>query len=208
MELSIILSFLAASILLTVAPGPDNLFVIAQSMSYGFRAGFITSLGLCTGLIGHTLIASLGLSAILYQSTVIFTAIKSVGAIYLLYLAWESYKQGKSAVSGKIANVKSLSLFSLYKRGILMNLLNPKVSLFFLAFLPQFVSTNSGHVQLDMFVLGLIFIVQALVLFSLFSALAGKIKILFQSKKTVSAIHYGKSILFAVLGGKLLFTKI
>lgn len=89
-----------------------------------------------------------------------------------------------------------------------MNLLNPKVSLFFLAFLPQFVSTNSVHVQLDMFVLGLIFIVQALVLFSLFSALAGKIKILFQSKKTVSAIHYGKSILFAVLGGKLLFTKI
>lgn len=207
MELSLILSFLTASVLLTIAPGPDNLFVIAQSMSYGFRAGFSTALGLCTGLIGHTLFASFGLSALLYQSAFIFTIIKYIGAVYLLYLAWESFKEGKSVVSGNMAKMEKRSLFSLYKRGIWMNLLNPKVSLFFLAFLPQFVSPNSGHAQLEMFVLGLIFIGQALLLFALFSAFAGKLKRLFQSKKAASIIHFSKGALFTALGGKLLFSK-
>ncbi|WP_044747082.1 LysE family translocator [Bacillus alveayuensis] len=205
MDLSMILTFLGASILLTVAPGPDNLFVISQSMAYGFRAGFVTSLGLCTGLVGHTAFAAFGISAILYQSSLLFQIIKIIGAVYLLYLAWGAFQEGKKS-HAVVQAVHRYSCQSLYKKGIYMNLLNPKVSLFFLAFLPQFISPNSSSYQLEMLFLGLLFILQAILIFTLFSALSGKIRnIFFRSPKTISIVHYSKAFLFAVISGRLLW---
>lgn len=207
MDASILLAFLGASVLLTLAPGPDNLFVISQSMSYGFRAGFSTSLGLCTGLIAHTTFAALGLSAVLYQSSLLFQIIKIIGAVYLIYLAYQAFKEGKQASTEEI-HVRKQSYQSLYKKGIMMNLLNPKVSLFFLAFLPQFVSPASTTMKLDMFLFGIIFIIQAIVLFTLFSALASKIRtFLNRSPIILPMIHYGKGALFALVGVNLLFSE-
>ncbi|WP_243292319.1 LysE family translocator [Bacillus sp. FJAT-47783] len=207
MDGSILLAFLGASILLTLAPGPDNLFVISQSMSYGFRAGFSTSLGLCTGLIAHTTFAALGLSAVLYQSSLLFQIIKILGAIYLIYLAYQAFKEGKQTRTDEL-HVQKQSYRSLYKKGILMNIFNPKVSLFFLAFLPQFVSPTSATMKLDMFLFGIIFIIQAILLFTLFSALSSKIRTLLnRSPFLLPMIHYGKGVLFAVVGMNLLFSE-
>ncbi|WP_019119086.1 LysE family translocator [Brevibacillus massiliensis] len=171
MELSTVLSFIGVSMLLTLSPGPDNLFVVAQSVSYGRRAGLATALGLCTGITVHTMAAGLGLSAILYQSNLAFQIVKYAGAVYLLYLAWQALREGPLTAK----KVDKLSLPALYRRGILMNVLNPKVSLFFLALLPQFVSPHQGSAALQMIELGLIFMAQAILLFSLLALFAGSV---------------------------------
>jgi threonine/homoserine/homoserine lactone efflux protein len=117
------------------------MFVFAQSVAHGKKAGIATGLGLCTGLIAHTLAAAIGVSAILYQSSLAFTLIKIAGAIYLLYLAVQAFRENAQPEQQK---VKPYTLKALYRKGIFMNILNPKVSIFFLAFLPQFVDVQSG----------------------------------------------------------------
>ena len=132
MDLLSILSFLGIAIVLTLMPGPDNLFVLAQSISNGKNAGISTALGLCTGLIIHITAATIGITAIIYQSALAFHLVKYAGAAYLLFLAYKSFREKNSSFDLK--NESSLNYKSLYKKGIIMNLLNPKVSLFFLAF--------------------------------------------------------------------------
>lgn len=142
MELLTILSFLGAAIILTLAPGPDNLFVLAQSIAKGKNAGIFTTFGLSTGLLVHIAAATLGISAIIYHSTFAFTVIKYAGAAYLLYLAYKSFVEKDGHLNLKAED--SLDHSSLYKKGIIMNLLNPKVSLFFLAFFHNLLTTNMG----------------------------------------------------------------
>lgn len=202
MELANILYFLMASVTLTLLPGPDLLFVITQSVSQGKRDGIAVSLGLCSGLIVHTFAAAVGISALLYHSAVAFQLLKYAGAAYLLYLAWMSLKEtGRSGLS---ATEPKRSFFSLYKRGILMNVLNPKVSIFFLAFLPQFISPAVGKIPLQMITLGGLFFVQALLIFSLvsvFSGMAGE-KLLKKSMGSKS-ISFVKAAVYALLGVRL-----
>ncbi len=157
-----LLYFIAASAALTLLPGPDIIFVLTQSISSGKGAGIATACGLCTGLMFHTTAAALGVSAIIYKSALAFTLVKYAGAVYLLYLAFQAIREGDSFISSMSAKEYGTSV--LYKRGIFMNLLNPKVSLFFLAFLPQFVNTGAGNVPLQMIFLGFIFLVQALLI--------------------------------------------
>ena len=125
-----LLYFLAASVALTLLPGPDIVFVLTQSISKGKLAGIATASGLCTGLLFHTIAAALGGSAIIYRSALAFTALKYVGAVYLLYLAYKALKEGGELINADAVKDTNASLF--YKRGIFMNVLNPKVSLFFL----------------------------------------------------------------------------
>jgi threonine/homoserine/homoserine lactone efflux protein len=168
-----ILPFIIASALLSIAPGPDNIFVLTQSALYGKKSGVLITFGLCTGLIIHTTAVALGVAVIFQTSAVAFTLLKAVGAGYLLYLAWQAFTASAEKVQGKA--LPFLSDAALYRRGIIMNITNPKVSIFFLAFLPQFTSVDNGALAPQIFLLGALFISIALVIFSLIAVLAGRL---------------------------------
>ncbi|WP_027954638.1 LysE family translocator [Halobacillus kuroshimensis] len=174
MEVSVVLSFIGISLLLTLSPGPDILFVLAQSLAQHAKAGIVTSLGLCTGLVVHVSAAALGVSAVIYQSAAAFEVVKYAGAAYLLFLAFQSFRGGAPANGAAQGTTEKYQ--KLYRKGILMNLLNPKVSLFFLALLPPFADPSRGSVSLQMLLLGLIFITQAFLVFFLVSVLSEKIQ--------------------------------
>jgi threonine/homoserine/homoserine lactone efflux protein len=127
---------------------------------------------MCSGISVHTTAAAFGISAVFYSSVVAFNLVKYAGAAYLLYLAWKTLRE-RSAIRLALADDRSAS--ALFKRGFIMNVLNPKVAMFFLAFLPQFVTPNSPHFALQMLLLGCIFMVQAVVIFSLIGYFAGSI---------------------------------
>lgn len=206
MELSTVLAFLGASIILTLMPGPDNLFVLAQSITQDKKAGIVTSFGLCTGLLVHIGAAVLGISAIIYQSTVIFSIVKFAGAAYLLYLAWQSFRAKGDPFTLDQRNAQAY--VALYRKGILMNILNPKVSLFFLALLPQFVNPSNGHVALQMLILGIIFLIQALFLFSLFSIFAGKVRKVIIGKPAIAKrLNMVQGVIFTFIGIKIALSK-
>jgi len=163
--------FVIASALLSIAPGPDNIFVLTQSALYGKKSGVLVTLGLCTGLIFHTTAVAFGVAAIFHTSIVAFTVLKVIGALYLAYLAWQALLASSSSLQSRGSNLRSSG--ALYRRGIVMNITNPKVSIFFLAFLPQFVSPDHGHLVSQIFLLGGVFICVALVIFGAIAVLAG-----------------------------------
>ncbi len=205
-SLDTLLLFITASTLLALAPGPDNLFVLTQSMSKGAKPGIFVTLGLCTGLIVHTTAVALGVAAIFQTSQLAFDILKYIGASYLLYLAYLSFKH--SSPRHLKANKKELSYAKLYKRGIFMNITNPKVSIFFLAFLPQFADPKNGDFTLQIFLLGFIFILCALVVFSSISLLASKIGSWFNKTKNGEAIlNKIAGTVFGLLALKLAFTQ-
>ncbi len=168
---TVLLAFFTTSLILALSPGPDNLFVMAQSARTGRIAGLFVTLGLATGLIGHTVAVAFGLAAIIRVSTLAFTALKFSGAAYLLYLAWQAFRAEAATV--KKEDVQAFSRGNLYRRGIVMNITNPKVSLFFLAFLPQFADPRRGSMMLQFFQLGGIFIMATIFVFGLISFIAG-----------------------------------
>ncbi|MET3193967.1 LysE family translocator [Bacillus sp. OAE603] len=204
MDLTIYLSFIGVSLLLIIAPGPDNIFVMAQSISYGKKEGIATAFGLCSGVTIHTLAASIGLSAILYQSNIAFSILKYLGAFYLLYLAYQAFRSSNEV--GEFAKPKKQTLPALYRRGFLMNVLNPKVSLFFLAFLPQFIEKNGISVPLQMIVLGLTFMILTLIVFSIIAIFAGSLgEKLLQNEKSSRIINLSQGAIFTGIGLKLFF---
>ncbi|KAF0219632.1 MAG: lysine exporter protein [Geobacteraceae bacterium] len=172
MTASTLLYFLGASVALTIAPGPDNIFVMTQGIARGRKPAIVTALGMCSGISVHTTAAAFGISAVFYSSVVAFNIVKYAGAAYLLYLAYRTLKE-RSAIKLSIADDRAAS--ALFKRGFIMNVLNPKVAMFFLAFLPQFVTPAPGFFPLQMLLLGLIFMVQAVVIFSLIGYFSGSI---------------------------------
>lgn len=171
MPIDSMLTFIIATTLLSLAPGPDNVFVLTQSALFGKRSGVLVTLGLSTGLIVHTTAVAFGVAAVFQTSVIAFTALKIVGAIYLLYLAWQTFR----ASANQLATPKSSlrSGWALYRRGIIMNITNPKVSIFFLAFLPQFASPTQGPLAPQIFILGGVFIIVSFVIFSAIAVLAG-----------------------------------
>ncbi len=167
----VLLAFFSSSALLALSPGPDNLFVMAQSAQNGRMAGLFVTLGLATGLIGHTVAVAFGLAAIVHASVIAFAVLKALGAAYLLYLAWQALRAADSI--GDQEPLPTLPRGSLYRRGIVMNLTNPKVSFFFLAFLPQFADPRHGSMTVQFFLLGAVFIMATLLVFGVISVLAG-----------------------------------
>lgn len=166
-----LLAVFAASLLLALTPGPDNLFVLTQAAVHGRAAGLLVTLGLCTGLFAHTAAVALGVAALLAASPVAFTVLKTVGAAYLLWLAWGAFRAGASTVAGD--GSRALRPGQLYRRGIVMNVTNPKVSLFFLAFLPQFADPEHGPVAPQLVVFGGAFLVATLLVFGGVAVAAG-----------------------------------
>lgn len=168
----VLLLFFTTSLLLGLTPGPDNLFVLSQSLVFGARAGLLVVLGLCTGLIFHTLLVTLGVAAMIAASEQLLDLVKVAGALYLLYLAVLSWQDTGQSESCK--KQLGLTSFQLYRRGIFMNATNPKVGLFFLAFLPQFINESYGAVTQQVMTLGLLFILSTVIVFGSIALLAGR----------------------------------
>ncbi len=205
-EVDTVLLFLSSSLLLGLAPGPDNLFVMAQAAQRGAWAGVIVTLGLCSGLIVHTAAVALGLAALFMASAIAFTLLKFLGAAYLLFLAWQAFFSVVGARSSE--GGERLPAGQLYRRGIIMNLTNPKVSLFFLAFLPQFVDPTMGSVVLQIMLLGLLFILATILVFGAISLLAGGMgERLRRSGRSGRILNYLSGTLFAGLALKLVLTE-
>ena len=181
------MAFFVAALLLGIAPGPDNIFVLTQSALFGAGAGMVTTLGLVTGLCVHTTAVALGVAAIFQTSALAFTLLKTAGAGYLLWLAWLSFRAGASttkitqgeATETGAAGTGFPGYMTLYRRGIVMNVTNPKVSLFFLAFLPQFCDPARGSVAVQVLMLGALFMLATIVVFWTVAALGGRLAVWF-----------------------------
>ncbi len=174
MEINTFIYFLTASVLITLAPGPDNMYLLAKSLASGAKSGVALSGGLASGIVFHTGLVMLGAAALIKASPLAFMALKFVGAGYLLYLAWQAFHEQGDLELGQ--DIDALAYGALYRRGILMNVLNPKVLLFFLAFLPQFVDTGSEQMALHIALLGAVFALQAFIIFALIAICAGRVR--------------------------------
>lgn len=158
--------FLAAAMLVTLAPGPDNLMVLSLSLARGRKQGVVFALGCAAGCLNHTALAALGVGALIAASPVAFTALKIAGGLYLVWLGIQALRHAGSAQAAAAAAAEG-DCRKLFLRGLMANAINPKVVLFFLAFLPQFVDPARGDAPWQMAALGLIFAVQGALLFGL-----------------------------------------
>ena len=203
------IGFFGIAVLLALSPGPDNLFVITLSALRGVRAGLWVVLGLCSGLIVHTLAVAWGVAALFAASATAFTVLKLLGAAYLLYLAWGAWNAPASVVDDSGGpSVPDMTPMQAWLRGVIMNLTNPKVILFFLAFLPQFSNPARGSVAVQTFLLGLIFILAAGLTFSTLALLAGSIgRKLQRSASAQTWLDRSASVVFAGLALKLLVSQ-
>lgn len=168
-----ILAFFGAALILAFVPGPDNIFVLTNSAIRGRSAGLTVVLGLCTGLLVHTLAVALGVAALFQTSQVAFNILKYAGAIYLIYLAWMAFRAKPEAIDREVDGGKSFREY--YLRGVIMNVTNPKVSIFFLTLLPQFVNQDAGRVTLQMIALGGLFILATILAFGLIAISAATV---------------------------------
>jgi threonine/homoserine/homoserine lactone efflux protein len=201
-----IITFVSASLVLAFTPGPDNIFVLTQSALHGWREGIIVTLGLCAGLIVHTAAVALGAAVIFQQSDAAFTALKIAGTVYLLYLAYGAFRAGPAVL--KVEADRAQPYLKMFCRGIVMNVTNPKIAIFFLAFLPQFTDADQGSIERQIVTLGLLFIASAFVAFSCISILAGTIseRLLRSNRaqimlnKFAGAVFVGLSVKLAISG--------
>ena len=199
----VLLLFFVSSVALALAPGPDNIFVLTLSALRGRSAGILVTLGLCTGLIFHTAAVALGVAAIFKTSAIAFNALKIVGAAYLVYLAWMSFRAGASEIEENKED--KLTSRQLYFRGVVMNITNPKVAIFFLALLPQFADPARGPLTMQIVLLGLTFIVSALMVFSSIAWAAGFLGDWIQrSKRTQVIMNRVAGTVFAGLALRLI----
>ena len=183
LSLETIVAFVLASVVLSLVPGPDNIFVMTNSALKGWKAGFYITLGLCTGLIGHTILVAIGVSVIFQTSALAFNGLKIVGACYLVYLGWLSLKSKELTIDSNDAESVNRSY---YITGIVMNLTNPKVALFFLVFLPQFINPINGSVTIQIFILGFLFILSALFVFSSIAFLGSFLESYLKKSSTIN----------------------
>jgi len=169
-----ILAFLATALVLTATPGPDNLMVLSMGMSRGRKAGMAFGLGCALGCLSHTLLAVVGVSALVAASPLAFTALKMVGGAYLVWMGVQAWRHA-GAVRVDVAAGDGASLRQLFVKGLIANAINPKVVLFFLSFLPQFVVASQGRVEWQLGLLGLLFTAQAALLFGLLGYFSGSV---------------------------------
>jgi len=169
-----LLGFVAAALVLLLTPGPGVLYVVARSVEQGQRAGLVSVLGLSAGALVHVAAAAAGISAILLASATAFGAVKAVGAAYLIYLGLRTLFGRRSAASVEVP--ASRSLHRLFRDGVLISVLNPKIALFFLAFLPQFVDPRRAPVAQQILLLGLVYVSLALVTDGGYALLASRFR--------------------------------
>ncbi len=200
-----IAGFLAASVLLTITPGPDNMLVLGLGISRGRHEAVRTALGMTSGIFIHTLLAASGIATLLRHAPTLFTIIQYAGATYLLFCAWQMLRNKPLNKPGSDLTPSR----HLFRRGLIMNLLNPKVTLFFVAFLPQFIPRDVPFPFLIMSVFGLLFYVQATVLFTSLAWGAGAIgNLLVRHPRISGLLTYLTAAIFSVLALRLIITGI
>jgi threonine/homoserine/homoserine lactone efflux protein len=191
--------FLVASALLTIAPGPDIVYVLTRGVAQGPRAGVAAALGFATGCVFHTLLAALGIAALIRSSDVAFNVVRYAGAAYLAWIGIQALRHRAAFALQSAGDVRALGV--IYRQSVLGNMLNPKVTLFFLAFLPQFVNAPAGHVGLQMATLGAIFMVQTAVIFGAVALFSGYIGAWIRRKPAVGArLNVFAGLTFIALG--------
>jgi len=195
--------FILAGLLLNITPGVDLLYVLNKSISKGFNAGIVAALGISTGCLFHVFLVVLGLSALLEASPSAFLLIKYIGALYLLYLGLSMFFNSKNKTKEE-NDTSALNYKKIYYSGILINILNPKVALFFITFLPQFININASDKSMGLLILGLTFIAVGIIVSSIIVYMACKISNKFTYK--TSFVKYIKKLvgtLFIGFGIKL-----
>ncbi|SIQ38355.1 Threonine/homoserine/homoserine lactone efflux protein [Maribacter ulvicola] len=185
-----------ATLVLSLSPGPDNIFVLIQSITNGKKFGLAVVLGLMTGCLVHTSLLAFGVSAIIKNNPAIFTFIKIFGAAYLMYLAIMVYRGGDAiSLDGGTRNKKSIS--NLFRQGFIMNVLNPKVTIFFLAFFPGFLFSDSLSPIIQFYILGFLFILVSTIVFGGMALLSGQIStFLVDNKRTGLVLKWVQIIVF------------
>ncbi len=201
------LGFLAAALLITASPGPDNLMVLGMGISKGRRQGIAFGLGCAFGCLSHTVLAVIGVSALIAASPMAFTALKVVGGLYLIWIGYNAWRHA-GVVKVERVGLPEETLTKLFLKGMLANAVNPKVVLFFLSFLPQFVIAANGNVGLQLGVLGLVFTAQAAVLFGLLGYFSGAIgQWLNRKPKAGPLLDRIAGTVFIALGLKLIVSR-
>jgi threonine/homoserine/homoserine lactone efflux protein len=202
MDIEILFLFTLTSISLTLTPGPDILYVLSQSLSYGLKSGLLVSLGLVSGLFFHTAFVSFGFGFIISEYPDVFRFIKYFGSIYLIFIAISILLNKRS--NENIKTIKNTSLKN-YSIGLVMNLVNPKVSLFFISIFPLFLFDKTLSIMLQFFILGIIFIIQAIIVFSLVSLLASYMGRKVLSLKTNKLLIFFQSFVLFIIAFLLIY---
>ncbi|MDI9634583.1 LysE family translocator [Kamptonema cortianum] len=207
LDLSQILLFLGATLVLNLTPGADVLYIATRSLGQGKGYGVLAALGISTGLFFHVIITALGVGEIVRYCPMAFWILKIFGVCYLSYLAWKSFV-AKEFIFPSSPHSQNLGIFKTYLGGVLTTILNPKVILFFLTFLPQFTNPEKGNIIFQLLFLGGLFIISGtfvnlfyVFFFSLFK------ECIFKSKRVAQGIQKFTGLLFATLAGKLLLAE-
>jgi threonine/homoserine/homoserine lactone efflux protein len=191
--------FLVASALLTIAPGPDIVYVLTRGITQGRRAGFAAAFGFATGVIFHTALAALGIAALIRSSEFAFSLVRYAGAAYLIYLGVRTLTSRGALELGN--NNSSITLWTVYKQSVIGNALNPKVTLFFLSFLPQFIKVDAGHIELQMVLLGALFMLQTVLIFGAIAFFSGSVGDRLRSNPAIATrLNIFAGIIFIALG--------
>ena len=209
------LGFILAAILLNLTPGTDSMYIITRSVSQGQTAGFYSVLGITSGALVHTLLAALGLSVLLANSPTAFMIVKYIGASYLCYLGFKmlTSKNSNSIANSlskdqRMASQKAVDGWQIYKQGVLTNVFNPKVALFFLAFFPQFIDASYAYSMVSFIILGLTFAVTGFIWCSCLALLASKFSENLRKNPSIEAVlNKISGVVFIGLGIKLLTDK-
>ena len=192
-------AFIGATAALAISPGPDNVYVLMQGMVHGKKYGLATSAGLMSGCLVHTTLLALGVSAIIKGNDELFFGIKLFGALYLFYLAFKVLRSGSLKLSD--AAIPKKSLMQLFKQGFIMNVLNPKVTIFFLAFFPAFLFSEELGTVTQFYIMGLLFILVSFSIFGLIAILAGSIsRYLFGNPNIGMALKWLQILVFVGIG--------
>ena len=200
------LVFVVASLVLIATPGQDMILVMSRSIAQGASAGVVTAAGVSVGLVGHTMLATLGLGAILRTSEWLFVALKLVGAAYLIYLGIGLLRSRQDSLP--IAGQTARTLGRLFVDGAVSNLSNPKIAIFYFAFLPQFVSTSAQYPTLTMFVLGLAFAGLTLAVKAPVGIFAGRLSAWLRSRPSVLTwVFRSSGAILVALGVRLAFER-
>lgn len=188
---SMLAVFLAATVALNLSPGPDMLYVISRTLEQGKRAGIASALGIGAGTLVHTLVTAIGLSAILLSIPIAYQIIRYAGAAYLVFLGLRTltHLRGRNESESVADTSNHMSLKSVFRQGVTTNVLNPKVALFFLAFLPQFVDSSKGLVALQIVLLGLLFDSSGTTWNIIVATLAGRVSDSLRSHSNISRIQ-------------------
>ncbi|QXP57673.1 LysE family translocator [Cellulophaga sp. HaHa_2_95] len=206
MNYELIYTFAITTAALAITPGPDIIYVLMQSVINGKKDGIATAFGLVSGCLIHTSLLAFGVSALIKENHLILIGIKVFGALYLFYLAFNVFKSA-SEIALNVATVPKKSAFALFKQGFIMNVLNPKVTIFFLAFFPGFLFSEEMSPVLQFYILGFIFILISFCVFVLIAILSGMVsKYLRANKKIGFILKWMQIIVFIGIGVYLLFS--